>query len=153
MGAHVAACKRIGNRGGIGYVTSNMGNLALSRGDICEAMNKYRSALQIGITLEGERSIDLFLCVLSAVATLLRQIDEKEQAVELATLVLVHPDNPTFLKIKTQKLLTNLQQEIAQDEFNVAQERGRKRDLITTAEEMLIFLEKGEFEDKILRGD
>jgi tetratricopeptide (TPR) repeat protein len=134
--------KRIGNQRGIGYVTSNLGSLALGQGDVQKAKNEFRAALQIGLDLEGEINMSLLAYVLSSAANLLRQIDERERAVEFATLGLDRPDNPIFLKSRTQKLLTHLQQEIPQNEFNAAQERGRERDVQATAEEMLALLER-----------
>jgi tetratricopeptide (TPR) repeat protein len=131
---------------GIGLITCDFGNLALAKGDVRKAAQKYHGTIQKGIKLDPNIASMLFVETFSYLALFFAQISEKERAVELAALTQVHPNIHPYEKSKMTKLLEKLQEEMTQEEFAAAQERGRARDLEATAEEMLAILEKGDLD-------
>ena len=59
-----------------------------------------------------------------------------------------HPKCDGFMKAKTRKRLAELQTALSLNLFSAAQERGQRRDLNATVEEMLAVLGKGYLGDE-----
>jgi hypothetical protein len=135
--------RKLEGQWGVGLTTCDLGTVALARGEVRRALENYRSALGIALELEGGSRDWLINWCLSSIAIYQKQVGELKKAVELATLCQNQPECHPYIKFKMTKLLSDLQNEISEDDFEAAQEQGRERDLVATAKEMLAILEKG----------
>jgi tetratricopeptide (TPR) repeat protein len=130
------------DRWGIGIVTCDIGNLALAQGEILKAWKWYYDSLLIWCEYSENSSYDdVCLCALGRIAGMLKLMGNNEFSVELSTLVVDHPLSLRHERIRLLKHLDELQAKIPKKIFAEAQARGRKRDLISTGEEMLVYLE------------
>jgi hypothetical protein len=130
--------------GSIGVVTCLIGNIDLARGELQDALENYCEAFELALKSEEVSDDWLFATCLSYLAILQRKVGNKELAIELATLTHNQPKLHPYMKSKMNKLLAELEEGMPQEEFIAAQERGRARDLLATAEEMLELLDRGD---------
>jgi len=131
------------DRWGIGIVTCDKGDLALAQGKDLNAWKLYYDSLLIWREYRENSSYDdVCLCAIGRIAGLIKIIGDFEFSVELTTLVVDHPLSLRNERIGLLKHLDELQAKMPKKIFAEAQTRGRERDLISTGEEMLVYLEK-----------
>jgi tetratricopeptide (TPR) repeat protein len=122
-----------GQHYGTAYSLDRLGDVALAAGELGQAREYYRQALQIA---REHPQAALNLDVVASQAALVAREGRGERAVELAALALHHPGSNTEVKRSAQRLLDRLAAEVPPDVFAAAQERGRAKDLWTTAKEL-----------------
>jgi tetratricopeptide (TPR) repeat protein len=140
----ISISKEINNQLQIGFINCDLGNLAFTKGEVREAVQQYHAAIQKGFVLDLKLAILIFVETLSYLSLFFKRTSDEIKAIELATLTQDHPDLHPHEKSKMTKLLSDLRKEMTEEDFTAAQERGRARDLVSTAEEMLAILEKGD---------
>jgi hypothetical protein len=111
-----------------------------------KARAMYHSSLEIGV---ASQATWLCLSVLTELASLYESTGNPELAVDIATLVESHPNTAWFWLGKTKKLIDKLATKLPVEIFTEAQDRGRKRDVLETAEEMLALLEREDLDSDI----
>jgi predicted ATPase len=138
----------------IGFLLCDLGKVAVVMEDDIEAQSKFQEALEIGIHNHNE---GLCLTVLGGLSALLVSRGEIELAVEVSSLsanhplvlAATHPQGGVFIREYSRKQLDEFENLLPLDDFTAAKERGQKLDLQATVEEMLVFLESEQLEDKI----
>jgi tetratricopeptide (TPR) repeat protein len=131
------------DRWGIGIITCDIGILALAQGENLKAWKWYYDSLLIWREYRENSSYDdVCLYALGRIAGLLKLIGDFEFSVELSTLVVDHPQCLPHERISLRKHLDELEAKMPKKIFAEAQARGRERDLISTGEEMLVYLER-----------
>jgi DNA-binding SARP family transcriptional activator/predicted ATPase len=127
-----------GEHFGQAYSLDRLGDISLAERDVGRARDLYRQAL---IIARDYPQVTLHLDVVVSQATLRAHEGRKEQAVELAGLVLHHPRSHFEVTKRAQRLLEELEAKLSPGVFRAAQTRGQARDLEATIEELLAELE------------
>jgi tetratricopeptide (TPR) repeat protein len=134
----------LGDENRMGVVINYLGKLAVALGDYQDARVKYHSALEFGLASQNTRFCLFCLGLLAESAELYKPAGNTEFAVELAALAQNHVQSNLFTRERAKKLLGELSTKLEPEIFREAKARGRRRDVQTTAEEMLILLEHGD---------
>jgi tetratricopeptide (TPR) repeat protein len=130
----------IGGCWGVPVSLQQLGDIALAEGNVDEAIEHYRQALQRAIETPY---IELRLHLLLGPARLCVQRGDAARAAELAALARHHPASAEETRDNADNLLDRLRGEMPPEVFEAAQGRGRARDLEATLRELL-----AEFEGK-----
>jgi tetratricopeptide (TPR) repeat protein len=125
---------------GVPVSLQTLGDIALAEGNVREAQQYHRRALEIA---RDKSYVELRFHVLLGPVKWLARRGNVEGAVELATLALHHPASIEETKSKMRELLAELQRQLEPTVFAAAQERGRLRDLEATVRELLTELSAG----------
>ena len=108
--------------------------LATTQKNFAEARNYYRQELEIDVE-SGNRRWQTNTTL--NIGKLLVAQGQKEQAVEIITLILHHPATMQYNREIASVMLTELKAELAPDVYVAAIERGKARDLEATARELI----------------
>jgi predicted ATPase/DNA-binding CsgD family transcriptional regulator len=104
------------------------------------AAQQFQQALQLLVRTGNFR---LFLLeALPGIAQLWVELGLRDQALELVTLVLQHPQNSQLARDDARPLLTRLQAELSPEAFVAAQERGQKLKLDTVVKQLIVQLDE-----------
>jgi tetratricopeptide (TPR) repeat protein len=130
----LAMDKRLSRPIEIAWASRVLGNVAREQGDLEGARRYLLRALQMGISA---RATAPALLTIAGIAALLMCEGETERPAELLALVLHHPWIWRWTKDRAAPLIAELEVALPPERFAAAQERGRARDLETTAQELL----------------
>jgi predicted ATPase/DNA-binding SARP family transcriptional activator len=122
----------------IAWASRVLGNVACAGNDLQGARRYLRRALETGMSAGATAPA---LLTMTGIAALLMREGELERPAELLALVLHHPWTWRWTKDRAAPLIAELEAALSPERFAAAQERGRARDLETTAEELLVELE------------
>jgi len=126
-----------------GYVLGKLGDIAIAVGDLQEARSMYHSAMEIEV---DSQHIPLCMNILTGVATLLVSAGESPLAMELVALVQNHPQIGPEAQLRAKKVFDKLKAKLPPDIIKEAQQRSQEREILSTAEEMLDWLENVDLE-------
>jgi predicted ATPase/Tfp pilus assembly protein PilF len=129
------------NQWAVGVMMSYFGELSLSKGEFQKARSYHLDALKAGLDFEKVGLGYLEHFSFTRLIPYLVSVGKRELAVELATYVLDIAKILAYMKVRTRKQLSVLKDEMPEVIFEAAQARGRKREAITTAEELIELLE------------
>jgi predicted ATPase/DNA-binding SARP family transcriptional activator len=134
----LAMDKRLSRPIEIAWASRVLGNVACAQNDLQGARRYLRRALETGMSA---RATAPALLTVTGIAALLMREGELERPAELLALVLHHPWTWRWTRNRAAPLVAELEAALSPKRFAAAQERGRARDLETTAEELLVELE------------
>jgi hypothetical protein len=103
----------------------------------------YHSAMEIEV---DSQHIPLCMNILTGVATLLVSAGESPLAMELVALVQNHPQIGPEAQLRAKKVFDKLKAKLPPDIIKEAQQRSQEREILSTAEEMLDWLENVDLE-------
>jgi tetratricopeptide (TPR) repeat protein len=118
-------------RSAIGGLLDELGRVAVAVGDDQEAQTKFLEALEIGIHNHNEQSC---MSVLEGLSKLLAARGELTRAVEFAAIAANHPKANILTREEAKKHLEKLAEDLPNEIFIAAQERGKTLDLWDTVE-------------------
>ncbi|MBX3084113.1 MAG: tetratricopeptide repeat protein [Anaerolineae bacterium] len=131
--------RQIGNRYSESNVLLNLGQLSFAVGDYNATLNYLHDALQMSYQIG---STPLVLGSLGSWAHVLFQAGVLDRAVSLASFALHHPgSSPDMRELVIGSLLTDLQQVLSPEVYEMAYERGMALDLNATVQEVLADME------------
>ncbi len=130
----VDVLERRGENWGLCLNLKRQGILYTEMGEIEAAWASFRRAMQLAILQELPPEM---LEILLGVAGLASRQGDKERAVELASLALAHTATAMDARENAMQLLGQVEDELSQEAFDAARERGRAMDLRSTAESYL----------------
>jgi tetratricopeptide (TPR) repeat protein len=135
----VTECEAIGQQRQLGWTLADLGYAARGMGQLNQARRHLYEALRMAA--ENRTFIPL-ITGLPAVALLLADQGEEERAVELYTLALRHGHvaNSRWFEDVVGRHIATVAATLPPDVVAAAQERGKARDLWTTAEGLLVEL-------------
>jgi tetratricopeptide (TPR) repeat protein len=128
------ACEEIENRQGMVEPLMVLGTVAFRLGDFQEAEVHFQSALQTAMDAWVPAQA---LHTLLGMANLLAAVGEKEQALEVASLVQYHQASWQWSKDHAAVLVEELERELPSGAVRLASERGRDRALESMVGELL----------------
>ncbi len=137
----LAVCQKIEHRQGMVEPLAVLGTIALRLGDFQEAEAHFENALQTAMEVWAPAQA---LHTLLSIANLLAAVGEKEQALEVASLVEHHQASWQWARNRAALLVAELEAELPAEVVAAAQARGRARDLEATAAELLTELSRME---------
>ena len=140
--------KQLGKKAEVSWILAGLGEAALSLGNFQAARNYLLEALEttrIPIALIAimnwamllKKEADLPAAGVAASQEALANHEQKQQAVEILSLVLNHPATPQVYKDKAAPLLAGLEAELPPEAMAAARERGQARTFDTAVEEIL----------------
>jgi hypothetical protein len=113
--------------GGLGAVSSSLGDLRQSR-------QHFRAALEAAAQA---RNISVPVDILASIAQLLARMGQHERAVELAGFALHHHASTRQTRDKAERLLADLRSQIAPGAIAAAQARLKEKPLEAVVDEVL----------------
>jgi tetratricopeptide (TPR) repeat protein len=132
----VSVQQETGDRGILGRMFSGLGHVARGLGQLSQAREHLRAALQVAIDIQDVHSP---LWALPIVARFLVDLGQVERAIDVYALASRYPfvANSRWFEDIVGKHITAAAQALPPEVVAEAQERGRTRDLWSTARELL----------------
>jgi len=134
----------------VGIILSECGKVAVAVEDELEAQSNFHKALEIGL---GVEDISFCLFVLWRLSSYLTLKHQKNNAVEILSLVTNHPQTGHTVREKAQKQLVGFKDLLPLKDFASAKGRGQERDVWETVKEMLAWLESLELKGAVEAED
>lgn len=116
------------------YALNGLGRVSLEKGNDLDARTQFLEALEISFEIGA---LPLVLETIVGVAKSFVSDDQLEHAVELLSLCVHHSATHAAVRMRAEKLLTELESKLPQDEFISAKQRGEGSDLATVTSALL----------------
>jgi predicted ATPase/DNA-binding CsgD family transcriptional regulator len=124
----------------VGVQYRDLGRLAFRMKDYLHAAQHFQQGLRLLLDTGGLRYH--LLESLPVIAHLWVALGLREQALELVTLVLQHPESQQSARDEALPILNRLQAELPPQAFSAAQERGKKLELNAVVKQLIVQLDE-----------